>query len=724
MKIIICWVGLCVNFSSLLSQNTFTAIVKDKETKEVLVGVNVILENSNRGGTTNLEGIVVINDIPVGSKTFRYTYMGYETCRDTVGFPIEKGRIFVVLMEPRSHEGEEIMVTAMRSSRTIEETPTRVEVIAAEELDEKATMKPGDIRMQLNESTGIQVQQTSATSANANFRIQGLDGRYTQLLRDGFPLYSGFAGGLSIMQIPPLDLKQIEIVKGSASTLYGGGAIAGVVNLVSKEPEEEKEISMLLNGTSAGGYDLSAYAAQKYDHLGYTLFVSGNGQTAYDPDNDNFSDIPDVTRFTVNPNIFYYHDESSTASLRLNASVEKRLGGDMDVIENGSNDVHTYFEKNRSQRLSTQLQFEKKIDRVRTLILKQSVHYFGRRIELQDYRFKGYQVGSYSELAYSQVMNSNEWTVGLSLWTDRFNDRQKGAESLNLSSTTVGAFAQNNWAISEKIKLESGVRADYEKNYGFFLLPRVSAFYKIIPGLTTRLGFGLGYKIPNIFNEESEEVGFRNVRPVNVNKARAETSTGANWDVNYTGIFLGQWTLSINQLFFYTRLDKPFVLNSDSSANGVYIFENTKGYTDTKGFESNLKVGYGRFKLFAGYTFTDIQRHAENLAQTIPVTTKHRIGLVLIYEAEGKFRIGYEAYYTGRQKLSNGNDTRDYWIQGVMAERKWNHFSLFVNFENLFDTRQSRFESMFTGTRQQPLFKEIYAPTDGFVTNAGIKIRL
>lgn len=241
--------------------------------------------------------------------------------------------------------------------------------------------------------------------------------------------------------------------------------------------------------------------------------------------------------------------------------------------------------------------------------------------------------------------------------------------------------------------------------------------------LTTRLGFGLGYKTPDIFNEESEEVAFRNVKPVNVNKAKAETSTGVNWDINYNGVWFGEWTLSLNQLFFYTRLDKPFILNPDSSVNGVYIFENTKGYTDTKGFETNMKLGYDRFKLFAGYTFIDIRRHSDNSAKTIPLTAKHRIGLVLIYEAEGKFRMGYEAYYTGKQKLSNGGNTRDYWVQGVMVERKWNHISLFINFENVFDTRQSRYESMYTGTPQSPVFKEIYAPTDGFVTNGGVKIR-
>ena len=95
---------------------------------------------------------------------------------------------------------EEILITSTRGKRSFADLPTRVEVLGAEEINEKTNMKPGDIRMLLNESTGIYVQQTSATSFNSTIRMQGLDGRYTQLLRDGMPLYNGFSGGLSLLQ--------------------------------------------------------------------------------------------------------------------------------------------------------------------------------------------------------------------------------------------------------------------------------------------------------------------------------------------------------------------------------------------------------------------------------------------------------------------------------------------------------------------------------------------
>ena len=99
-------------------------------------------------------------------------------------------------------------------------------------------MRSANVSMVLSESTGIKVQQTSATSNTQSIRIQGLDGRYTQILKDGFPSFGGFSGSISLLDIPPLDLKQVEIIKGPSATFFGGGAIAGVVNFISKEPGE------------------------------------------------------------------------------------------------------------------------------------------------------------------------------------------------------------------------------------------------------------------------------------------------------------------------------------------------------------------------------------------------------------------------------------------------------------------------------------------------------
>ena len=133
-------------------------------------------------------------------------------------------------------EMDEVIISSTRTETRIENTPTRVEVLGSEEVDEESGVKPTHVASLLGDVAGIQAQQTSAVSLNTEMRIQGLPGSYTQLLRDGLPLFGGYASGFSILQIPPLDLKQIEIIKGASSTLYGGGAIAGMINIISKKP--------------------------------------------------------------------------------------------------------------------------------------------------------------------------------------------------------------------------------------------------------------------------------------------------------------------------------------------------------------------------------------------------------------------------------------------------------------------------------------------------------
>ena len=258
-------------------------------------------------------------------------------------------------MEPNGkgngEELTEVTVSSTRSSRTIANTPTRVEVISGEELDEKGNMKPGDIRMMLAESTGIQTQQTSATSNNSSIRIQGLDGKYTQIIRDGFPLYSGFSGGLGLLQIAPLDLKQVEVIKGSSSTLYGGGAIAGLVNLISKTPSDKPRLNFLLNGTSANGLDASGFYSGRSKALGTTVYAAYNHGSAYDPAGIDLTAIPKFNRFTLNPKLFFYLSDKTTLITGMNTTVENRIGGDLHYIEGKGDAQHSYFERNKTGRI-------------------------------------------------------------------------------------------------------------------------------------------------------------------------------------------------------------------------------------------------------------------------------------------------------------------------------------------------------------------------------------
>ncbi|HKG06685.1 MAG TPA: TonB-dependent receptor [Pedobacter sp.] len=707
-------------------QNTYKAIIKDAKTSQALPGATVKVLGTSLGSTSDSNGLVTLTGIVSGRQVIQYSYVGFQTKTDTLTFPLVENTVFTVLLEAaeEDEELEEVVISATRSSRTIDNIPTRVEVIAGEELDEKGNMKPGDIRMLLAESTGIQTQQTSATSGNSAIRIQGLDGKYTQIIRDGFPLYSGFSGGLGLLQIAPLDLQQVEVIKGSSSTLYGGGAIAGLVNLVSKKPTEDRQLNFILNGTSALGLDASGFYGQKFNKVGITVYGAYNKGTAYDPSDIGLTAIPKFDRLTLNPKLFFYLNEATTLSAGINATTEKRIGGDLEYVKGNGSTSHSYFEENKTGRYSSQLELDHKIGENQKLTLRNSVSYYDRSIGLPNYLFSGVQVSTYSEANYSRNGEKADWVLGVNFLTDNFKEDQNSATALrSYNYNTIGAFAQNTWNLSEKFSIESGIRGDYPNEYGFFFLPKISGLWKINEHFSTRLGGGLGYKAPTAFTEDAERIQFRNVLPTDVANTKAERSYGANYDVNYrTSFFDGNVGFSINHMFFYTRINNPILLTAATGNNLAYI--QPKGNLDTKGMETNAKVTYGDFKLFIGYTLADVNQHTENTSTTYPLVSKHRLNNVLMYELEDQLKIGLEAYYFSKQKLNDGAIGKRYWTTGFMAEKLWERFSIFINFENFSDTRQTKFDSIYTGIITSPVFRDIYAPVDGFVINGGVKIKL
>jgi len=706
----------------MYSQYTFKALIKDAE-KTPLQGATAGIKTLNKSAMADSRGIVILKNIPAGKFKIIFSHVGFIETAITFEFPLANDSIITIVLKETEHEENEVVVISTRTSRSIASIPTRIEIISGEELQEKGNMKPGDIRMMLNESTGIQTQQTSATSYNSSIRIQGLDGKYTQIIRDGFPLYSGFSGGLGLLQIAPLDLKQVEVIKGSSSTLYGGGAIAGLVNLISKNPQTERELTFLVNGTSASGLDASGFYSDKFNKIGTIIFASYNHGILYDPTNIGLTAIPKFDRYTFNPKLFFYFNKKTTANFGVNATYENRIGGDIKYIEGNADSIHAYFEKNKTNRYTTQLSIDHIINDNAILNFKNSVSYYKRSIKIPDYLFSGVQLSSYSELNFNYKNEKSEWIGGINFLTDKFTqDKHDSIIPVNYNQNTIGGFVQNTWNASKTITLETGLRGDYQNDHGFFLLPRLSALFKINNHLTSRIGGGMGYKIPSVFTEDAERIQFKNVLPINIKNTDAEKSYGANFDINYrTTLFNNKGSFSINQLFFYTRINNPLVLTQ--LTNGYYEYLQPEGFIDTKGIETNLKLTFKNLKLFIGYTFADVKEHYTTTTE-FPLVAKYRLNNVLVYEIEDKLKVGLEAYYYSAQKLNDGATGKAYWLTGFMIEKLWKHFSIFANFENFSDTRQTRFDTIYTGTITNPVFRDIYAPVDGFVLNAGFKIKL
>lgn len=720
----------CIYSMLAFGQHTFKATIRDSVTNEPLIGVTGMLKDAKIVGTSDVNGKIELKNIPYGNQTILFNYIGYAQLAIDYHFsPADTLKGWNVFMKPEAEELEEVIVSTTRTSRTIQNAPTRVEMIELEEIDEKSNMRPANVSMLLHESTGIQVQQTSATSANASIRMQGLDGRYTQLLKDGYPNFGNFASGLSILEIPPLDLQQVEIIKGPASPLYGGGAIAGVVNFISKTPKQEAEYNFIINQSNIGQTTLGAFASQQKNKFGYTFLGLANWQQAYDVDKDDFTELPESKDFSIHPKLFFPISKQSEIIIGNSFTMGERTGGDINVIKERGDSTHTYFERNNTLRNITTLEFSATTKNKNRVLAKLSHSIFNREIHLKDYTFKGANQLSFGDISYTLNGEKQVLIIGAGLVNDDFNEtRLIAGQKRDFTSTTTGIYAQHTWDISQKISLESGLRNDIvhyrNENYTnteYFLLPRVSALFKINNKLSSRIGGGLGYKSPTLFTEQTEGMQYRNVLPLN--KVSSEKSSGATIDFNYKTPITNELYFTINQLFFYTVIRNSAVLRPDTT--GAYFFNNTNSPTESRGFETNVKFIYKEhFKLFAGYTYTDAKSTHLIGNQTIPLLAKNKLNLALVYEKERDLKIGLEAYFTDRQYLNNGTRTPSFWELGAMAEKTIGKLAVYINFENFTDVRQSNYKRVVNEPHNAPTFDDIWTHTEGFVINGGIKIKL
>jgi len=723
MKNILLIILLLITFLSKAQQ---TLLIKLKDKKNDLPIASTI-KVDNKSFFADSSGITILKFPAKGNYNLHITAVGYEESKQNITIPYSSDTLFI-LLEVKEEELGEVIVQSTRTSRTIANTPTRVETIGMEEIDEKNNMRPGNVAMLLHESTGIQVQQTSATSANASIRIQGLDGRYTQLLKDGFANFGNFSSGLSVLEIPPLDLKQVEIIKGPASPLFGGGAIAGVINFISKTPKVKPEYSFILNHSNIGQTNIGGFASQKNSKIGYTFLALYSKQKPFDADKDDFTEVPKSNEFTIHPKLFFYLNKNTTIRIGNSLTSSERTGGDIQVIKGKTDASHRYFEKNKTTRNISTVELEREIGTNKKFIAKQSFSVFDRTIQLPAYNFAGTDYNAYTDISYITNTGKHALVIGGNFIYSDFREKPNSISQRDNKANIGGLYAQHTLDATSKIKLESGLRLDVANynnpiysNTEFFILPRVSLLVKYNPKWTTRIGAGIGYKTPTLFTEETETMQYRNVRQLN--NVKSEKSYGGTADINFRTNIGNNLLFTFNHMFFYTLIDNPLVLEGDTTIG--YKFINASKPIISAGFETNAKLIFKEnFKLFLGYTFTNSKAKYLNGNQFLPLVPNHKLNTALIYEKEDMIKLGLEGYFTGRQYLSNGTRTPAFNEFGFMAEKIFKRFSLFINFENFTDTRQGKYKNVVNGSHLNPTFDEIWTHTEGFVVNGGIKLKL
>ncbi len=706
---------------------------------------------------TDARGVAVLR-LPAGARALVATRLGLRP--DTLRLALRAGQdTSVVAQLEEEEEGAEIeavVVTATRGERRVEDTPLRVEVLDEEEIAEKVAMTPGDIAMMLNETSGLRVQATNPSLGGANVRVQGLRGRYTLILADGLPLYGGQAGGLGLLQIPPVDLGRVEIIKGTASALYGSSALGGVVNLVSQRPGDEAAHTALVNQTTRGGTDGVYFGAGPLsERWGYTVLAGAHRQRRDDLDGDGWTDLPGYERVVLRPRLHFADDRGRSAFLTGGFTSEDREGGTLAgrTLPGGG----AYAEALRTRRadvggLARWVLGDGHALRGAILTARGSAmeqrhgHRFG------DVREDDRHRTAFGEAAIAVPRGAVTWIAGASFQRDAY--RNASVAGFDYTFDVPAAFVQTDVDPAEWLSLSASARLDAHDTYGTFVNPRVSLLLRrpaegALAAWTTRLSAGTGAFAPTPFTEETEATGLTPLAPLT--GLVAERARSASLDVGGPlATALGR--LELNATAFGSRIARAMQVRDALGATAAgarrIALANALAPTRTWGGELLARLvrelGEERadgeeppaLRVTGTYTYlrsTECDPDAATacLRREVPLTPRHAAGVVAAVEQEGRSRVGLEVYYTGRQALDDNpyrDVSRPYVVVGLLAERAFETRAglarLFVNLENIGNVRQTRYDPLLLPARGAGgrWTTDAWTELTGFTLNGGVRL--
>ena len=624
------------------------------------------------------------------------------------------GRVDVAFDAPPTFE-EEIVVNAARSPTRIQDQPLRVEVIDREEIEEKALMTPGSVAMLIGETSGLRVQPTAPSLGAANVRIQGLRGRYSQMLADGLPLYGGQGDSFSLLQVPPLDLGQVEIIKGAASALYGASALGGVINLVSRRPTEPGR-EVLLNLTSLGGSDATVWLADTVrSQWTWTLLGGFHRQGRRDLDDDGWTDVAGYERGMVRPRLFYSDGAGTTAMVTGGVIGESRRGGTLDdrVAPDGA-------------------PFEESLDTSRgdaggvmrwvagssgLMSIRGSFSLASQDRVFGDSRERGTRSTGFGEFSLQGMQSQHTWVVGGAYQYDGYNARD--LPIFDYGFHTPAVFAQDEFGAGP-VRLSLSGRIDFHSEYGTLASPRGSLLWRPHSEWSVRVSAGGGAFAPTPFVEDTDETGLSRVAPLE--NLEAERAWGGSLDVTRR-----VRDLELTGTVFASDVRHPVQLVEGT--DGRFVFVNAGGPTRTVGGEALGRYRSGPFLVVATYAYVQSHELDEEsaLRREVPLTPRHYAAMDVMWEAEEWGRAGLELYYVGQQSLEdNPYRTRGVgqFLVGALVEKRFERVRVFVNAENLGNVRQTSYDPLVRPDRHPDgrWTVDAWAPLDGRVINGGVRV--
>lgn len=612
----------------------------------------------------------------------------------------------------------EVRVSATRTERLAGETPIRVEVVDAMEVDEKTLMSPSGISMLLNETPGLRVQPAAPGLGTGSVRILGLPGQYTVMLTDGLPLYGVSSSALGPLDISPVDLQRVEIIKGAASALYGGQALGGVINLVSKPPTGTKEL--LLNRRSMGVTDAATWLSHRFGKgLGVSLLGAGTSQSAQDMDRDGWADQSRASRWSIRPRVHAVDARGRSLFVTAGVGLDDRRGG---TFENGrAPDGLPFVEALRSERADVGVTARVPLTNGGSMSMRMALadnarqRQFGVGPREDDRTLTGF-----FELTRSFETTKRTVVVGGVLQYDRY--RNAANDLFDRTWNIPGAFVTFERSVGP-ITLSASTRADLHPEAGTQRTERVALLARPVAGWTVRGSVGTGYATPTGRTEESDAIGLRTVRVPN--PLDPERSIGGMIDIN--GTLAGAEVLFTA---YRSNITDAVQLTELPGSRGETALRNAAGPTKVGGIEGLAVWRFSGGKFIANYGYSrgtrpDVMTGA---LEALPLLPRHRVGGDLMLERPGVYRMGIEGTWFGAQPLDDNpfrTTSKPYLYTMALIARQVGAIEVVANFENLLNVRQTDTDPL---VRRTPGMggrwtTDVWAPLEGFMANVAIRYR-
>lgn len=593
--------------------------VFDKTTKEAIAYASVAIEGTKIGTTTDEEGNFIFRKIAPGRYTIVVSCIGYKKEHHTVEVRKESVAHAHLELVPEATRLDEIVVSANRNETNRKEAPVVVNVLSEKQFEQNNAQ---DLVQSLGFQSGVRVEYNCQNCGFPQVRINGLEGPYTQLLIDSKPIMSALSGVYGLEQIPVNMVERIEVVKGGGSALFGANAIAGTVNIITKEPLSPSlsvgtDVQAIGGTTYSQNFNANGAILSKDRHFGASFYQTFRKRNPYDRDNDGFSEIGMLTNNSFGTKLFYNINSKNKIKIEYHTTNEKRRGGNNFDMQPHYADICEATE-HLINALSLNYDFVSSDGKHRLNVYSsaQSIDrnsYYGSHQDPNGYGITNdltFLAGAMANHHLDKFLFSKaSITYGAEYSTNRLDDQVKAYNIRTQQNvSTIGMYVQSEWT-SRYLNLLIGARMDKHNLLSSpVLVPRLSLLYKYNDSWQVRASYSSGYRAPQAYDEDFHitQVGGMSLRTKLADNLNAEYSNSFSLSSDHYA-FLGEnWQANLLIEGFYTILNDVFatrIIEQDTINNIIYQERYNASGADVAGVSLSAKLAYKDLVTFSlGYT--------------------------------------------------------------------------------------------------------------------------